>query len=315
VFDRVPHAFLLTPGAVNIVAMCMTDAVSTDAFALMEKISRYSTAAVYDALRHYQRSYGTNFRFGLLVAAFDSDQGDAQLRELSFRIVNRLVSEVDDMEERFDLRNEIMRAGMSEVMSEATSAVVSGLAQLVREFEALADADFGAMIAQFGQDAVMERLETFMAEADDLGDDLLRCSVMCGGELRGTCTVPYTAATTGREVRDTLLAKFPIVEPTWRRRHRAAAGAGAGAGVGGVAESSTCARRHAAQARREEESLDVVDAAGRLMAPMYDVLNEKMYGLYVHAKQKQKSGFWLDLSKPLAEYPRRSRARSRPSSA
>jgi hypothetical protein len=38
------------------------------------------------------------------------------------------------------------------------------------------------------------------------------------------------------------------------------------------------------------------------VAPMYDVLNEKMYGIYVHAKQKQKSGFWLDLSKPLAEY-------------
>ena len=30
------------------------------------------------------------------------------------------------------------------------------------------------MIEMFGQDAVMERLEAFMAEADDLGDDLLR---------------------------------------------------------------------------------------------------------------------------------------------
>jgi hypothetical protein len=300
VFDRVPHAFLLTPGAVNIVAMCMTDAVSTDAFALMEKISRYSTAAVYDALRHYQRSYGTNFRFGLLVAAFDSDQGDAQLRELSFRIVNRLVSEVDDMEERFDLRNEIMRAGMSEVMSEATSAT-SSLAQLVREFEALADADFGAMIAQFGQDAVMERLETFMAEADDLGDDLLRCSVMCGGELRGTCTVPYTAATTGREVRETLLAKFPIVE-----LHDVAPGGTAApaapAPVPDASAASSSVNIRSSTKRTSTTSKKKDKDAASTIAPMYDVLNEKMYGLYVHAKQKQKSGFWLDLSKPLADY-------------
>lgn len=36
------------------------------------------------------------------------------------------------------------------------------------------DPDFGTMIELVGQESVMERLEQFMAEADDLGDDVLR---------------------------------------------------------------------------------------------------------------------------------------------
>ncbi len=301
-FERAPVAFVRTPGAVNMIAMCMSEAVCADAFALMEKVSRFSTSAVYDALRHYQRAFGTNFRFGLLVAAFDSNQDLLALRESSFRIINRLVSEVDEVEERFDLRNEIMRAGMSEVMGDAKDkdgSSSTAFAQLVADFEALADADFAAMIDQFGQEAVMERLETFMAEADDLGDDLLRCTVMCGGEVRGTCTVPYTAATTGRDVRDILLAKFPIVEPA---APPAAAGAAPASAASASAASPTVAAPAPTRHKRSSKKRLDKDSALSIAAP-FDVLNEKMYGLYVHAKDKQQVGFWIDLAKTLGEYP------------
>jgi hypothetical protein len=42
-------------------------------------------------------------------------------------VVNRLIAECEDLEHRFDLRNEIMRAGMSEVMADQVLTVMCGV--------------------------------------------------------------------------------------------------------------------------------------------------------------------------------------------
>lgn len=210
--DRAGKVVVLTPQAVNTVALCLAEAVSEDAFRIMDKLNAVSPDAVYDALRHYQRVFGTSFRFGVLIGAFDIDH--LPIKTHAFRIINRLIAECVELEERFDLRNEIMRAGMSEIMADSSGKhrTPPDFALLVAEFEESADNDFVLMIERHGEADVMARLESFMAEADDLGDDLLRVSVYEGTTLHGTTNISYNGGTSEAEIRKALLDKFDFAE-------------------------------------------------------------------------------------------------------
>ena len=78
--------FVLTPNAVNTVALCLAEAVSETAFRLIDKLSRVSPDAVYDSLRHYQRVFGASLWLHLsTVSTIDDgcavvDDGATQAR-------------------------------------------------------------------------------------------------------------------------------------------------------------------------------------------------------------------------------------------